>query len=106
MLGPQGVELLGSMALLEEVCHCGVGFEVSYTRAPPSTEQFPPGYLQKNQDVELSDPSPVLHLSECCHASHQDNESDPWSCKPVLLRHFLYKSCSGHGVSLQQWNPN
>jgi hypothetical protein len=30
MLGPQEMALLGGVALLEEVCHCGVGFEVSY----------------------------------------------------------------------------
>ena len=30
---PQGVALLGGVALLEEVCHCGVGFEVSFAQA-------------------------------------------------------------------------
>ena len=32
--------LLGGVALLEEVCHCGVGFEVfSYAQTPPSVEE-------------------------------------------------------------------
>jgi hypothetical protein len=47
VLGPWEVALLGSVALLEEMCHCvvgwvgggsGVGFEASYARAPPSVE--------------------------------------------------------------------
>lgn len=33
---PKGATLLGGVALLEELYHCGVGFEVSYAQATPS----------------------------------------------------------------------
>jgi hypothetical protein len=38
MLGPWGVALLGGVALLEEVCHCGDGLGVSYAQALPTVE--------------------------------------------------------------------
>jgi hypothetical protein len=35
MFDPRGVALLGDVALLKAVCHCGVGCEVFYAQAPP-----------------------------------------------------------------------
>ena len=32
----KGGALLGGVALLEEVCHCGLGFEVFYAQAVPN----------------------------------------------------------------------
>lgn len=60
------------MALLEEVRHCGVGFEVSYVQVRPDV-----GYssllLPTDQDVELSAPSPEPCLPRHSHATYHDN---------------------------------
>ena len=55
---PQGLALLGGVALLEEVCH--------YT-------QWHSLLFSMNQDVELSAPSPAPCLPGCCHVSHHDD---------------------------------
>jgi hypothetical protein len=53
MFDPLGVSPLGGVILLEEVCHCGVGFEVSYAQAMSSiTHSLLP--MPVDQDVELS----------------------------------------------------
>ena len=46
-----------SVALLEEGCHCGAGFEVSYAQAMPSVANS--FLLPVEQEVELSAPSPA-----------------------------------------------
>ena len=57
------------MALLEEVCHCRVGFEVSYTQVTPSdTVHF---LLPVDQDIELLAASPAPCLPAMSH--HDDN---------------------------------
>jgi hypothetical protein len=60
------------VALLEEVCHCGMGFEVSYAQAILSVV-YSLLLLPSDQDVDLSAPSPAPCLPTCCHASHPDN---------------------------------
>ena len=59
--------------LLEEVCHCGLGFEVLSIQAMPSVAcSF--FLLTADQDVELSAPSPATCLPEGHHTScHDDN---------------------------------
>lgn len=60
--------LLGDMALLEDVCHWGVGFEVSDAQAKPRVTL--PAACPS--DAELSATFPAPCLSECCHASCYD----------------------------------
>ena len=48
-----GVALFGvGVALLEEVCHCRVGFEVLYTQAMPSVD-YSLILLPEKQGIEL-----------------------------------------------------
>ena len=61
-----GSGTLGGVALLEEVCHWGAGFEVSEAQARPSIILF---LLPVDQDVELSAPSLAPCLPACHHAS-------------------------------------
>ena len=49
--------LLGGVALLEELCHCGVGFEVFYAQTMLNVAHSL--LLPSDQDVELSAPSLV-----------------------------------------------
>jgi hypothetical protein len=68
----EGVALLGSMALLEEVHHYRVGFEVSEAEARSVSHSL--FLLSDDLDVELSAPSPALSLPVYHHASlHDDN---------------------------------
>ena len=48
MFGLQGVPLLGGVTLLEEVCHCGVGFEILLLAAWKRIF-----WLPSEQDVDL-----------------------------------------------------
>jgi hypothetical protein len=57
------------VALLEELCHFGAGFAVSYAQATPSVAQSL--LLPVDHDVELLAP-PGPHAG-CCHAFCQDN---------------------------------
>lgn len=52
MLGPKGKTILGAVALLEEVCHQGAGFEDTYTQAM-STVTDNHFLMTADQDVEL-----------------------------------------------------
>jgi hypothetical protein len=54
------------VALLEEVYHYGVGFEVSYSQTIPSVAHNPL-LLPADLDIEFSIP-PVPCLPGCCHA--------------------------------------
>ena len=47
------------VALLEEMCLCGTGFDIFYARAVPSSVHF---LLPEDQDIELSAPS-LAHVS-------------------------------------------
>lgn len=98
----QGVSLFGSVALLEEVCHFGVGFETLFLAA--SKTAF--SWLPLEQDIELSPPSGPC-LPGCCHASCFDNNClNLRTCKPGPLIGCPYTICRSHGVSSQQqWNP-
>jgi hypothetical protein len=49
------------VVLLEEVCHCGVGFEILLTTWEPVFSQQP-----SDEDIELSAP-PAPCLPGCCH---------------------------------------
>ena len=71
MLGPQEVTLSGSVALLEEVWHCGGRLrDLLYAQAMPSVAHSLL-LLPVDQDVELSAPL-ALCVPACCHASHHD----------------------------------
>ena len=72
MLGPQGVAVLGDMALLEEVCYCGGEFEVSCAQATASMAHSTL-LLLAGQAVDLSAPSLTLCLPVGCRASQHDN---------------------------------
>ena len=96
MLGPQGVALLGSVALLHG---CGLvggsvllyvlDFEVLYAQAMLSVVHSLV-LLPVDQDVELSAPSPAPCLPECCHIYHHNGNglnlrnctSTPTKCFP------------------------
>jgi hypothetical protein len=71
--------------MLEKVCHCGVGFEISHIQAMPNVEHSPL-LLPLDQDEELSAPSPAPCLCECCHASCHDD--DRLNCKPATIKCF------------------
>ena len=60
----QGVALLGGMALLELVCHCGCGLMALILAAWKSVFHW----LTSDEDVDLS-ALPVPCLPRCCHAS-------------------------------------
>ena len=81
MLGPWGLALLGGMALLEEVGHCGGGFWCyicsSYTHA------HSPFLLPLDQDGELSAPSLALCLPKHYHSSCLGIGLNLWTCKIV-----------------------
>jgi hypothetical protein len=47
MLGPEGVELLGGMALSEVVCHMDAGFEVSPIQATLSVAHRPAAWASR-----------------------------------------------------------
>ena len=65
-------DLVGvSVALLEEVCHHGVVFEISFDQAMSSVTHNLL-LLPADQDVELSSPSSASCLPACHHASHCD----------------------------------
>jgi hypothetical protein len=86
MLSPYGVTLLGGVALLEEVCHRGVGFEVSNTQAIPSMTHSLL-LLPVEQDVELLAPS-APYLTAPCHAScHDDNGLNLGNCMSAPTKH-------------------
>lgn len=95
--------LLQSVALLEEMRHCGVGFEVSCAQATPSVA-YSLLLTAWGSNVELSAPSPGPCLPACCHASHNDNELSSETVSQHQLKGFLY-SYHGHSVSSQQKNP-
>ena len=59
-----------SIALLEEVCHWGVGFGVSKAEAGTRVSPF---LLFLDSDVELLAPSPAPCLPACYRASHHDD---------------------------------
>jgi hypothetical protein len=62
--------------------------------------------LPLNPDLELSATSPAPCLVACFQASwHNINEQSLWTVRQPQLYAFLYKNCSGHGVSSQQENP-
>jgi len=59
--------------------------------------------LPSDPDVELSVTSPASRPPGHHHASHRDdNGLNPEPVSQPQLNAFLYKSCLGHGVSLQQ----
>ena len=59
--------------------------------------------LPVNLDVELLASSPAPWMLVCHHTSHHgDNKLNLWTCKPAPIIFFLYKSCCGHAVYLQQ----
>lgn len=61
--------LLGGVALLEEVCHCGGGLRgLMYGQVTPSVESLL--LAATDQYGELSTPFPAPCLPGCCHASH------------------------------------
>ena len=60
------------VALLEEVCHCEVGFEVSYAQTMPRVAHNCLR-LPLDQDVKLLAPSPAPCLPVLCHISHHDD---------------------------------
>ena len=88
------------VALLEELCHCGAGFEFSYTQAMPSVAYIL-SLLSVDQDIELSAPSPASHLPAHCHASclYDNNGLMSETVSQPQLNVSLYKNCQGHGVS-------
>ena len=78
-IGPQGVALLGGVALLEWVWPCwrkcvtvGAGFEVSYAQAM-STSMAHSLLLPADHDVELWAPPAVPCLPAHGHASCRDD---------------------------------
>jgi hypothetical protein len=59
------------VALLEEMCHCGVGFEVLDAQASPSVSVSSDAL---DLHVELSAPSPAPRLPACHHVPHRDDK--------------------------------
>ena len=75
----------------------------------------PPGRLQmtvsfwlpSDQNAEFSATFPDTCLPVHCPVSLcDDNERNLWNCKLVVMRCLSFRSCLGHGISSQQWNPN
>jgi len=58
------------VALLEEVCHCEVSFEVSYAQALPSVEH---SLLLPLDEEPSAPPTPSLPAHHC--ASHSGNNT-------------------------------
>jgi hypothetical protein len=93
------------LAFLEEVCHFGGGFEVSYAQVMLSVVHSLL-LLPLDQNVELLGPSPAPWLPMFHHVSHlEDMDFRSKTASQPQLNDFLHKSCHGHGVSPQQWNP-
>ena len=62
--------------------------------------------LPMYQDVEPSvPPAPGLPIY-CCASCHDNNELTFESINQPQINIFLYKSCLGHRVSLQQYNSH
>ena len=59
------------VALLENVCHQELGFEVLDAEAKPRASFF--FLLPDDPDIEFSAPSPAPCGHTCCHASHHNN---------------------------------
>lgn len=78
------------------------GFKVSYAQAMPSAaHSFL--LLPEDQNEELSAPLPAANLPAHHHISHYgDNGLNLQTANQFQLNVFLYKSCNGHGVSLQR----
>ena len=96
MFGPWGVALLGGVALLEEVCHCGLGLLVlklwpvcvTVSSWPPVEDSL---WLPSDQDVELSAPSPAPCLPAGCHVvCHDDKGLNLWNCKPASIEYLPF----------------
>lgn len=60
---PKGMELLEAVALLEEVCHMGMGFDISYAQSSPRGID----HFLLLQDVGLSANSPAWCLPIYCY---------------------------------------
>ena len=67
MLGSEQVAPLGGMTLLEEVCYCKAGCEVSYTQVMPSAAHSLL-LLPTDQVVEIPASSPAPCLPAHYHA--------------------------------------
>ena len=84
------------MVLLEEVCHCGVGFEVSYAQDMPNDSVY---FLwPMDQDIELF--SSFSSTMSATMSHHDDNGLNLETVSHSNV--FLCKSCHSHGVSSQQ----
>ena len=84
--------LLGGVALLEELCHCGVGFEVLYAQTLLNVAHSL--LLPSDQDVELSAPSLV--------SSRDDIGLNLWNYKPAPIKYFFIRVAVVIDVPIQQ----
>ena len=80
---------------------CRWALRVPSVPALPSVEERVPP-----PDVELSAPSPAPYLFVCTLLPIITiMDKTPETLSQPQLNVFFYKSCLGHGVSLQQWEP-
>ena len=91
--------LLGSVALLEEVCHCGGELW------DPTPRHMRAKLLQLAFGIRCRTFSSSSTMSACtlpCSCL-DDNGLNFWPCKPVPIKCCPYKSCLGHDVCSQHW---
>ena len=102
-LSHQGVELrkglegLGGVFLLEEVCHWGWAVEVWKPMPGPVCLFF---LVYESGCRILNSSSTLSAYMPPCFPPH-DNGLNLWTVSKAQLNVFLYKSCHGHGVSSQ-----
>ena len=108
MLGPHWMVLLGGMALLEEVCHCGVGFGglLLYSDSIHCQRELSlAAWKTLSSDchrIRMQISQLLLQHSVCLHTAMlpaimiMDETSETVNKSP--LNACFYNSCLGHGV--------
>jgi hypothetical protein len=95
----QGVALLGSVALLEEVfCHGGEQWDPAPNHM--GTILLLGAFTTRGRTLFGLTSAWML---PCSHLD--DNGLTLWTCKPAPIQCCSYESCLGHGVCSQQRNP-
>ena len=94
--------LLGGVALLEEVCHCGGRLCGLYGSSFPQGDgQMTPCCLQ---DVLFSAPAPSLP-AYCYALCHDGNGWNHWNCKQPSQLNIFLNSCPDYGISSLHRKP-
>ena len=91
----------GGVALLQKVCSCA---DDRFLLAVCRRQSSPSSLQIKMKNSQLLQHHVCLHAAMLPAMMIMDRTSE--TVRPSQLSIFFYKSCHGHGVFSQQWNPN